>query len=300
MSASPPPVRGGWTIVANAAAGSAEQQAVTAAAGVLESAGSVEVRWNTDLDDLEDVLSAGDRRLVVAGGDGTLHAVINRLARARPGGLVDLPIGILPLGTGNDLARGLGLPLDPVEAAGRIVGGAATPLPVLIGPGGELILNNAHWGIGVQAARRAVDLKPRLGRFAYWAGALDAGVRPGTLRAVVEVDGSEVFAGPAVAVLVAIGPSAGGGVTVAEDIELTEAVAHTVVVTAVGAWRRLRLAVAAARGGLSDAPDAVVLRGREVVVRTDGPGEAEADGEFRTWPIDASFTVRPAGWSVWR
>src|SRR5690242_2115605 len=50
-------------------------------------------------------------RVVVGGGDGTLNA-------AAPGLLATgLPLGIIPLGTANDLARTLGLPLDPEEAA---------------------------------------------------------------------------------------------------------------------------------------------------------------------------------------
>ena len=55
------------------------------------------------------------REVVVAGGDGSLHAVVAALHER--GELADAAVGLIPLGTGNDFARGVGLPLDPAEAA---------------------------------------------------------------------------------------------------------------------------------------------------------------------------------------
>ena len=56
-------------------------------------------------------VSDGLGAVVVAGGDGTVNAVAGTLAGAR------VPMGVLPLGTGNDLVRTLGLPPEPVAAA---------------------------------------------------------------------------------------------------------------------------------------------------------------------------------------
>lgn len=55
--------------------------------------------------------------VIVAGGDGTLHRVINAVEG------LDVPLGLLPLGTGNDFARALCLPTDPAGAADRILDG---------------------------------------------------------------------------------------------------------------------------------------------------------------------------------
>ncbi|MDP2343016.1 MAG: diacylglycerol kinase family protein [Deltaproteobacteria bacterium] len=63
--------------------------------------------------------------VVVAGGDGSLHAAVNAL------GDVDATIGLVPLGTANDFARDTGLPLDPVNAAVRIANGRAHALDML-------------------------------------------------------------------------------------------------------------------------------------------------------------------------
>ncbi len=66
-------------------------------------------------------------RIIAAGGDGTVHEVINGL---RDGGLAESPeavlLGILPFGTANDFARGLGIPVDDLDASAKWVAGSST------------------------------------------------------------------------------------------------------------------------------------------------------------------------------
>ncbi|MBM2842321.1 MAG: DAGKc protein [Anaerolineales bacterium] len=66
--------------------------------------------------------AAAGRTIVVAGGDGTLGEVLNGMTRAHPEGVLG-PIGVLPLGTANDLVHNLGLPLELEAAAAAIVAG---------------------------------------------------------------------------------------------------------------------------------------------------------------------------------
>lgn len=69
---------------------------------------------------------AGASPIMVVGGDGTVHEVLNGVMRAaaRP------PVGIVPVGGGNDLARGLRLPTDPIAAARAAWDDVATPIDV--------------------------------------------------------------------------------------------------------------------------------------------------------------------------
>ena len=69
--------------------------------------------------------AAEGRTIVVAGGDGTVNRAVNALDRW------DVPLGLVPIGSGNDLARALGLPAEPVAAARRIVAGAAVPMDLV-------------------------------------------------------------------------------------------------------------------------------------------------------------------------
>lgn len=67
-----------------------------------------------------DALNLPIDALVVCGGDGLLNLVLQSQAHT------DIPIGIIPAGTGNDLARALGIPMDPLDAADLVVDGVPT------------------------------------------------------------------------------------------------------------------------------------------------------------------------------
>ena len=94
------------------------------------------------LDDLGQIarLSADDR-VIVAGGDGTVNLVARDCARS------GCRLGVLPAGTGNDLARGLDIPLDPDAACETIVRGVARTLD-LAAVNDRHFLNVAHVGFG--------------------------------------------------------------------------------------------------------------------------------------------------------
>jgi diacylglycerol kinase (ATP) len=109
-------------IILNPRAGSAEQSETLREA----LAGHAEITlYETDraghaTDLAASALEAGYEQIVAAGGDGTIHEVVNGLAadftRAR--------LGVIPLGTGNDLARTLAIPADPLEALHVVMTGA--------------------------------------------------------------------------------------------------------------------------------------------------------------------------------
>ena len=107
-------------------------------------------------------------RVVIGGGDGTLNAAAPGLLAA------GLPLGIIPLGTANDLARTLGLPLDPEEAA-RVVATGRTRRIDLGEVNGRPFFNVASIGFGVDLARALTrDSKRRFGPLGYAIAALRA------------------------------------------------------------------------------------------------------------------------------
>src|SRR6188768_3294406 len=109
-------------VITNKDAGTADQETLEVALEILRARTSVEVAATSDPGELDGVLQrAGSRRIVVAGGDGSLHAVVSALHRRHE--LDGAVVGLLPMGTGNDFARSLGIPLDPEEAALVIASG---------------------------------------------------------------------------------------------------------------------------------------------------------------------------------
>jgi diacylglycerol kinase (ATP) len=174
--------------------------------------------------------------LVVFGGDGTVHEVVNGLPI---GPDVEGPtVAVLPGGTGNDLARGLGLPPDPVAAA-RVLADCRPHRLDLLDCGERRAANGLNAGFAVAAtqglSRRA---KRWLGPLAYVLGGVMAGVDPPTWQARVEVDG-EVIEGETLAVVVGNGGSFGGGRWLLPGADLSDGLLDVLVVPAATSKARL-------------------------------------------------------------
>jgi YegS/Rv2252/BmrU family lipid kinase len=225
--------------------------------------------------------------LLVFGGDGTVHEVANGLPL--PGG--DRPlVGLLPAGTGNDLARAIGMPPDPVAAAAELADARPRRLDLLdCGP------RRAANGINAGFAAAATDVlsrrvKKALGPAAYLVGGVRAGLNPPAWPARVEVDG-RVVEGEALAVVVGNGGSFGGGRWLIPDADVGDGLLDVLVVPADASKAALARHLAKDRRLPRDLPR---LRGRAATVVTDMP--CRLDGEPA--PTPGSVTVIPGAWQV--
>ncbi|MBI3597177.1 MAG: diacylglycerol kinase family lipid kinase [Nitrospirae bacterium] len=112
-----------------------------------------------DGEHLARTLSSGSHDLILAaGGDGTYHEVINGMRGS------SVPLGILPMGTGNSLIRELGLPTNPLKAATAIRNGAARPIYLgQIDPASTASeRGRLHPALPVEGATRAPTIDHRL------------------------------------------------------------------------------------------------------------------------------------------
>ncbi len=273
----------GILLITNATAGTNEEQAVADAVDVLGRDYQVEVAATGELEELAAVLDSCDGRpVVVAGGDGSLHAVVNGLHRA--GLLGSTCLGLVPLGTGNDFARGVGIPLDPRAAAQVVVDGESRPIDLILGDEGTVIVNNVHLGVGAQASRKAEKWKPRLGKAGYAVGALSASLRPQFLHVDVFVDGVEVTLEEVVhdhlaQVAIGNGSYVGGGTALIPGAQVGDGQLVVIVSQAVGRWGRVAYA-ARLHGGTHHMMEEVTrVRGRSVTVK-GRPFHTVADGEI--------------------
>jgi diacylglycerol kinase (ATP) len=114
------------------------------------------------------------RLIVAAGGDGTVGAVADAIASS------DSVLGVLPLGTSNDFARSLGIPVDPKRAAELLARGKMSTVDLgrLVPAGGppRHFVHAATVGLNVNFAKLATraSIRARLGRLTYAAAALAA------------------------------------------------------------------------------------------------------------------------------
>jgi diacylglycerol kinase family enzyme len=295
----------GLLLVTNADAGSADDDQVEAALDVLRAGYDVEVCPTAGPEELREALASSQAStVVVAGGDGSLHALVNALAG------LDLlrrrTVGLVPLGTGNDFARAAGLPLDPGDASRVVIGRTTREVDLVVDDTGTIVVNGVHLGVGAQASRAAESWKERLGRVGYLVGAVVAGVRPEFVRVGVTVDG-EVLVEPdrrVAQVAVGNGPTVGGGTPLTPEAELTDGRVDVLVSYAVGALSRLGYIATLRLGKHHHRSDVEYLRGREVTVVSDEDFWVSTDGEVegplrrRTWTVEpAAMTLLlpPAG-----
>lgn len=106
-----------------------------------------------------DVVQQSARRgelVVVAGGDGSLHTAVNALGDAG----LSSPLGVVPLGTANDFARGAGVPLDPVAAAWVIGAGRPHVVDVLTVNGRRCVVGGG-FGLPGHCIETVKDLRER-------------------------------------------------------------------------------------------------------------------------------------------
>ena len=229
------------------------------------------------------------------GGDGTFHFALNRLARTDH---LDQPIAVVPAGTGNDFARGVGLGADLVAATEVVVDGVPRWYATIETSTGELAHNNAHFGLGLVAAERGAAWKPRLGRLAYPAATVVEGVRYDGEDVRLRIGGETVFDGRALAVLVLLGPSMGGGIELTDDIDISDPTIDVVVVEPATATGRVSMAIDAVRDRLVDRDDVQRWTTSAVAVSADGPLRGDIDGEISTWDHELELHVRPRTWQV--
>jgi diacylglycerol kinase family enzyme len=283
--------------------GSGASDDLGAALEVLEGQVSVEVCETSNPGELDGVLHrAGSRTIVVAGGDGSLHAVVATLHRRND--LAGKVLGLLPLGTGNDFARSVGMPLDAAAAARALLTATPRPMDVIVDELGEVVVNGVHAGTGALASKHGATWKERLGPLGlgivgYPIGAVVAAVRPPSLRLRVEVDGDVVCDVDRHVLMVAIGngASVGGGAEVAPAADPSDGLADVMVSFATSPAARHGYAVGVLRGRHAERQDTVYLRGTRISV-TGEEFWLSADGEVSGPERRRSWHVEPAAYSL--
>jgi len=178
----------------------------------------------------------GVERILVAGGDGTTGEVVAGVLSAVR---TDRPsLGILPLGSGCDFARTLGLPRDLDAALEIVAAGHARPIDagraeLGDGRGGRVVryfANEASAGLSGETVGRVAGLAARLGpRLGVAAGALRAVLGHAPFEAALELDDERIFEGPLSLVAVSNGCYFGAGMRVAPGARPDDGLLEVVV-----------------------------------------------------------------------
>ena len=234
----------------------------------------------------------GVDRVVVAGGDGTVCEAAEGLYRTGGGELA-----ILPLGTGNDAARSLGVPHDLEDAVRAAVDGRCRPVD-LIRIGDRFVLNAIGVGLTANINDRAAKIKWVRGISVYLMAALSAlvGYRAQKVRMVTE---DRTYEGTLLILAVHGGPTTGGGFVLTPAAVPDDGLLDACLVEEAGPLGRLARLAAAMRGRLGTMKGTHELQAPWLVLHFDEPLPAHLDGNSVTLePPVARFEVVPGALKV--
>jgi len=223
--------------------------------------------------------------VIIGGGDGTLSAALPAVLAAGK------PLGILPMGNANDLARTLGLP-DSLPAAAAIIAAGRKRRIDLGTVNGRPFLNVASLGLSVEIARRLTpQRKQRWRLLAYLGCAWEAFHRQRSFQARIHCAG-ETHTLRCLQVCVGNGRYYGGGMAIAHDAAIDDGRLDCFALPKVLRWRLLVLVPALRRGTHRPVLDILSLNSDAIEIETDPPMAVNVDGEVvETTP--ARFGILP-------
>ena len=223
--------------------------------------------------------------VIIGGGDGTLNAAVEGLVETR------LPLGILPLGTANDLARTLKIPTSIPEACKTIAQGQVQWID-LGWVNGKYFFNVASCGLSVKITEQLTkEAKRRWGVLAYAATALRVLKKSRPFRAEIRLKDESIRV-KTVQIAVGNGRHYGGGMTITADATINDGQLDLYSLEIEHWWQIFSLLPALWSGAYSTLSDVRRLHGTEIEIYTRKPHTVNTDGELTTY-TPAQFRVYP-------
>ncbi|MEW6056387.1 MAG: diacylglycerol kinase family protein [Bdellovibrionota bacterium] len=233
--------------------------------------------------------------IVAGGGDGTISETVNLISvyAQKPS------LGIIPLGTGNDLSRSFGIPLDPVEALNLILDEQASQGRLIdlihVQALGEtrLCVNLASGGLAGEIEKTIDDpLKQRWGQLAYARAALSVANHIKEFKVQLTIDENPALCLSTLNVIVANGKAAGGGFEVAPHASPVD---HKLDVVIVHPAARMQLALTLAQllgGDYTQSENVTHFKARKIKIDSDPQMDFNIDGDLFS-PTPLEFSVIP-------
>jgi diacylglycerol kinase (ATP) len=242
------------------------------------------------LDLARQAVAEGADALVVVGGDGMVNLGIQAVATTAT------PLGIIPAGTGNDIARYFDLPRkDPVAAAQRVIDGAPRTIDLVRVGGNRYFATVMAAGFDAVVNERANKMTWPKGQMRYNLATLAELRTFQPLPYTLELDGRTINLS---AMLVAIGngPSFGGGLRIAEGAKLDDGMLDVVIIKPISKVNLVRTYPKLFRGTHVTHPQYEHHLARTVTVAAPGI-VAYADGE-RFGPLPLTMECVPGALGV--
>lgn len=220
------------------------------------------------LDDIE-----GYKYILVAGGDGTVDSVVNAMKRKN----VDLPIGILPLGTANDFGKFLGIPNKVEDALERIL--KFNPKPIDLGKvNDKYFVNVASTGLLTDVSQKTdVNLKNTIGKLAYYLKGLEE--IPNFRKLKVKITTDEMVYDDTMYLILVFNGQTAGNLRLATKAEVDDGYLDLIIIKAVQLYEILPLFIKILKGDHLDSKKVVYVKTKKIKIETDEGIVTDIDGE---------------------
>jgi len=244
-----------------------------------------------------EAVAARPDALVIVGGDGTLATVIDVLTGS------GVPLVLVPAGTGNDLARSLGIPYESAAGAAHAVDAAVFGAPHSLDVGEAIcpdatarFLTIAALGFDAKVSERTNRLRWPRGRARYYLALLIEMLRLAPMRFSLRIDGEDARVSDGTLIAVGSTRSYGGGMPVCPGADPHDGLFDITHVGPVGRLKLIRLFPRLLRGTHVELPEVTTMRGREVEVSAPGlvvyaDGERIGTGSARIRVLPGALTV---------
>ena len=231
-------------------------------------------------------ISTGARRLAVMGGDGTISEVVD----AATGSQTEL--AILSVGTGNDVARSLGLPYNDLEASlGVAQNGTVEEIDVGVA-GGRHFVSVLGVGFPAQVAAESNRLKWLKGHMSFAVAIYKALWKMKPIPLEIELDDRSLSVN-CTSVLVLNTPFTGGGLRLAPDASMSDGLFDIVVIDAIGKLNLMSSLPRVYSGSHLDHPNFSLYRSSSVRIRSEVPTGKMFDGDVcGGTPVEARILPR--------
>ncbi|MGH7481679.1 MAG: diacylglycerol/lipid kinase family protein [Longimicrobiales bacterium] len=218
---------------------------------------------------------AGMELVIAAGGDGTINEVVNGIHRSER----QPRLAVVPTGTANDFAAGLGLPLEVRDAIDVAVGGRARPVDVALA-NRRAFVNVSTGGFGADATKPTPsDAKRRLGPWAYLVGGVKKIVELKPMRARFRADGELLHEGKFMLFAVGNARQTGGGTFLTPRAEFGDGRLDVVIVPGMSRVDFLALLPDLRAGSHLQSRDVLYAQAARFDVEAESSLNVNVDGE---------------------
>ncbi|WP_238882486.1 YegS/Rv2252/BmrU family lipid kinase [Clostridium sp. YIM B02551] len=211
--------------------------------------------------------------ILVAGGDGTVDSLVNAMKERN----INIPLGILPVGTANDFARFLGLPQDIATCVRQIL--SSKPKGVDIGKiNNKYFINVASTGLFTDVSQKTdLNLKNTIGKLAYYLKGLEQ--LPNFRKLKVNIKSKEVEYDGYMYLLLVFNGQTAGSFNLATSADVMDGYLDVIMFKAITIIDLIPLFIKVLRGEHLDSPNVLYFKTDNLIIESPEDIVTDIDGE---------------------